>query len=470
MKATKSYIYKNCIECRKNGVLEYPDKEFAEKKVLGENNENNLCVFESGDKIFYTYKDLPEKPKIYLHINNYTIEQLKKEICIPAMATRCPANTTQEKCLNDKKFLYQLEDDSTETMRCPINISSIKINKIGEYTIIYPKDAKQTEEKTIDIFQHPEVTLKNPINKINDNEDVIINNEINLSIDDVTTFGSDYNSSFVGYQYNSGKGWNDITCKLGEGEKLKPEDTCKADLSTLTKNSIEGSKIYFRVVGNSNKQNTVKQFGKSEDKFNIAIGLLLMADETGDGINAKVRYLSNQISTITNPTRNYKISFDLNSTGATAVTTEKVVSHKLDGWYTEATGGTKVASNESSPILQSNVNNYTDESGRWIRTEKTTLYAHWAPEVITLPKIEKNGYDCKWNTKSDGKGTSYDGESSYNLTKDIKLYAHCTPKPYTITLNGNGATTQGSLKTSVSYGDTKLSEITNPKKEYIIFE
>ena len=39
---------------------------------------------------------------------------------------------------------------------------------------------------------------------------------------------------------------------------------------------------------------------------------------------------------------------------------------------------------------------------------------------------------------------------------------------YTITLNGNGATTAGSTSTTVKYHDTKLGTITLPKKEYTI--
>ena len=121
-----------------------------------------------------------------------------------------------------------------------------------------------------------------------------------------------------------------------------------------------------------------------------------------------------------------------NSTGVSIPNPTSIISCNLDGWYTSASGGNKVASNSINPLLQSNVSSYTDSSGKWIKNSNATLYAHWTNKSFTLPKVNKTGYSCKWNTKSDGSGTSYNMESSITLTNDTTLYLVCSANTYTI--------------------------------------
>ncbi len=62
--------------------------------------------------------------------------------------------------------------------------------------------------------------------------------------------------------------------------------------------------------------------------------------------------------------------------------------YTLAGWYTAASGGTKVA-NADGTFLAS-VSGYTDANKNWIKTSDTTLYAHWTINNYTL-KIDPNG-------------------------------------------------------------------------------
>ena len=171
---------------------------------------------------------------------------------------------------------------------------------------------------------------------------------------------------------------------------------------------------------------------------------------TASGI---VRYKSTSLSTITNPKREYKVSFDLNGTSATATTTALDAKYTLNGWYTAASDGSKVASNATTPALQANVSGYTDASKQWIKQSATTLYAQWNSASVTLPSISKTCNTCKWNTKADGTGTSYDGGSSYTPSSTHTLYAVCTPNTFTIsyTYNGGTAPTSG-VPASFTYG------------------
>ncbi len=64
-------------------------------------------------------------------------------------------------------------------------------------------------------------------------------------------------------------------------------------------------------------------------------------------------------------------------------------------------------------------------------------------EAITLekPEQERPGYVFSgWNTQEDGSGTSYLAGSTLTVTADLSVHAQWKPASYTITFDGNGAT------------------------------
>ncbi len=124
------------------------------------------------------------------------------------------------------------------------------------------------------------------------------------------------------------------------------------------------------------------------------------------------------------------------------------------GWYTTASGGTKVES--TTTVTQ---------------TANHTLYAHWEPWVhtikydanggtgapgdqtktygsaltLTTAKPTKTGYTFKsWNTKPDGSGTSYASGGNYNVDQNggiVTLYAIWkdeTPPTCSLAVSGTG--------------------------------
>ena len=142
--------------------------------------------------------------------------------------------------------------------------------------------------------------------------------------------------------------------------------------------------------------------------------------------------------------------------------------YTFDGWYTTATGGTKIGGGGSS---------YTTD-------KDITVYAHWTPITYTIKfdgnkatsgtmsnlsmtyDVEKNltanayvrtGYIFTgWNTAADGKGTAYaDKQSVKNLTAadkvTITLYAQWKPISYTIRFNGNGASSASMSDLAMTY-------------------
>lgn len=132
--------------------------------------------------------------------------------------------------------------------------------------------------------------------------------------------------------------------------------------------------------------------------------------------------------------------------------------YNLEGWYTQASGGTKVTENT-------------------ICNSSTTLYAHWviatyiirydenggtgAPDMqskkygatltlsTTVPR--RSGFTFKgWNTAIDGTGTNYSAGGPYTANADATLYAMWGGS-HEVTLKANGGTVAPS-RVSVSPG------------------
>ena len=80
------------------------------------------------------------------------------------------------------------------------------------------------------------------------------------------------------------------------------------------------------------------------------------------------------------------------------------VGYSFDGWYTSATGGTKIFN--SNGTLVSSLSGYSDSSGKWIKyDENITLYAHWTGISYSV-KFNKNADDAT-GTMADQTGFVY---------------------------------------------------------------
>ena len=124
---------------------------------------------------------------------------------------------------------------------------------------------------------------------------------------------------------------------------------------------------------------------------------------TQGSTSAVATYNGTTLSTITNPKREYTITYDVGQTGITKPANGKV-EYKLNGWYTASSNGTKVASAATKPALEASVNGYTNASKQWTKTSAATLYAGWDAGSTTLAVIEKEGNTCTW---IDNNGNSY---------------------------------------------------------------
>ncbi len=163
------------------------------------------------------------------------------------------------------------------------------------------------------------------------------------------------------------------------------------------------------------------------------------------------------VLTINKPTKTVTVTGDANGTGAT-VGTATSKAQTFAGWtYTNGTTSTAMygsSSSNVSTVWSSGSTKVTAEYFKNLRSSSgtITLTANWTPVAFNLPTVSKEGYTCKWNTKSDGTGTDYNSGASYtpeaNGNQNITMYAKCTGNTYTGTFYYQSNTTSGSTTVS----------------------
>lgn len=187
-----------------------------------------------------------------------------------------------------------------------------------------------------------------------------------------------------------------------------------------------------------------------------------------------------------NQTKTYGVALTLSSTKPTRASyvdeNGSTVSYTFKGWATSAS---------SSTVAYKSGATYTSNAG-------VTLYAVWivtttintydiiyetgdGTEVAYQEKTKgtaitlrttiptRNGFTfSKWNTKSDGSGTSYNAGATYSTNADLTLYAIWTPWTHTVNFNINGGT--GNIPSSFTKTggvDVIIPEVAPVKNGYV---
>ena len=186
---------------------------------------------------------------------------------------------------------------------------------------------------------------------------------------------------------------------------------------------------------------------------------------TEGSTSATATYGATSLSAITLPQRKFTVSGFTKTTSATnstvASTTTLTATSTFNGWYTAASGGTKIASNAATPALQASTT-YTNSSKQWTYTTAgaITLHSQWTNGTVKLPKITRTGSTCGWATANNATTWTYNSEETITPTANLTLYGVCRTD---ISLNANGGT-GGSTSTTVNYNATTLGTITNPTR------
>lgn len=111
----------------------------------------------------------------------------------------------------------------------------------------------------------------------------------------------------------------------------------------------------------------------------------VVTNSSGNVTSARRQYrYGNQYTTV--PTSSDVID---NWTPNTRVT--KKEGYTLEGWYTSASGGTKVF--DKNGVLLSNVSGFSDSNGKWIKYDSdVTLYPHWTPNKLIITYSHTNDF------------------------------------------------------------------------------
>ena len=125
----------------------------------------------------------------------------------------------------------------------------------------------------------------------------------------------------------------------------------------------------------------------------------------------------------------------------------------LDGYYTAASGGTKVIDKDGN--LVAGVSTYTDETGKWIKDADVELTAHWTA-VYTITWVTATGSTTTEVTQGDylvlpdGTPTSCDNET-YKTFVGWYDTQHGTAEAPSTSLSGNQATSTTQPTENMTY-------------------
>lgn len=144
--------------------------------------------------------------------------------------------------------------------------------------------------------------------------------------------------------------------------------------------------------------------------------------------------------------------------------------YTFQGWFTAATGGTKVG-NASATVSPANTADVTLYA-QWVAVNYTVTYNGSTPTSGSVPtdttnynignsyavagnsgSLVKTGYAFGgWTTNSNGTGTVYNSGEAYTFADaSVTFYAKWLANTYTITYNSNGATSGSPTNASQTY-------------------
>ncbi len=142
--------------------------------------------------------------------------------------------------------------------------------------------------------------------------------------------------------------------------------------------------------------------------------------------------------------------------------------YTFDGWFTEATGGTKITdttkmqtASAQSLYAHWTANNYTihfDANGGTGEMADLPM-TYGTPANLTANAFSRTGYKfVKWTSNADGTGNEYiDGQTVNNLTEinndTVNLFAQWEERPFVVTFNPNGGIVTPESK-EITYNST----------------
>ncbi len=286
---------------------------------------------------------------------------------------------------------------------------------------------------------------------------------------------------------------NDITIQNGGTVNLESGFNNSITITLVPGYSFTGWSATSGTIGESSAQSTTYAIGSanatltaSADPSTYTITLDQNNATTNGSTSATATYGSSTLSSITNPSRSYTISFNANGSGCSVGTASKTYTYTFNGWNSTSANNTtdyRVITSAGAFVASApnNTGTYTNSSSQWISSSGQTLYAGWTNQSFTMPSSTRSGYTCAWNTSSTGDGSSYTQNTtttSYAPTSNSTLYAKATANTYslTITFSGSGISsvqvrtasgTGGTLKGTITSSGGSVSGLTYNTTYYL---
>lgn len=157
-------------------------------------------------------------------------------------------------------------------------------------------------------------------------------------------------------------------------------------------------------------------------------------------------------------------SATVNAGSSVTLPTPTRANYTFNGWYTAASGGSYLGGGGSSYTPGSSVTIYAqwtqipqytvnyNANGGTVSPTSATVYAG---SSVTLPSPSRSGYTFNgWYTASAGGSFLGIGGSSYTPSSTVTIYAQWSVILYTVTYNGNGGSTPGSVSINAGSSTT----------------
>ena len=252
--------------------------------------------------------------------------------------------------------------------------------------------------------------------------------------------------------------------------------TSISNTDVFGKNITNNTVNYYKQLADSLKKNDYSQY-TSDNACNLVatndmqvtynISYELNGGTWANGAKNPSKASTNEVLIIDNPVKTITIVGEKNSTNA-IIGNQVQQSQTFAGWTSSKDLGLSADAKTGTSTNPNTIWNGSKITNKYFKSLRNTsgtvkLNAVWTPVSMKLPQISLENYNCKWNTKADGTGTSYDSEASYtptaNSASSIKLYAKCTKKSqdYTIQYNANGGTNAPSIQTKKQDIDILIS-------------
>ena len=198
------------------------------------------------------------------------------------------------------------------------------------------------------------------------------------------------------------------------------------------------------------------------------------------GASAPTSAKYDEVKTINKPTKKVTVNINNNSTGSTLSATSASQTQTFEGWtpsnINTSTAYYGTSSSSVSTRWSSTSTKPTAEYYKNLRADNSatvTLTANWSGNV-PLPTTTKTGYTCKYNTESDGSGTSYSSGGTYTVSNttptSVTLFTICTVNQYTLTVNAGDGTYSGTTPLKQNYGSTTTVPNPTPKKYTVSYK